>query len=71
MIMFLMSCKYLDMFLNKINEMLKKIKFGNNIKLQHLLLGYTIFDTTCIPLNMKGNKLLGMNSLFQNILNKL
>ena len=32
-----MSCKYLDMFWNKINEMLKKIKFKNNIRLQHLM----------------------------------
>ena len=39
-----MSCKYLDMFWNKINEMLKKIKFENNIRLQHLVFGYNIFD---------------------------
>ena len=41
---FFMSCKYLDMFWNKINEMLKKIKFENNIRLQHLVFGYNIFD---------------------------
>jgi hypothetical protein len=34
---FFMSCKYLDMFWNKINEMLKKVKFKNNIRLQHLV----------------------------------
>jgi hypothetical protein len=35
---FFMSCKYLDIFWNKINEMLKKVQFENNIKLQHLVL---------------------------------
>jgi hypothetical protein len=28
---FFMSCKYLDIFWNKINEMLKKVQFENNI----------------------------------------
>jgi hypothetical protein len=41
---FFMSCKYLDMFWNKINELLKEIKFENNIRLQHLVFGYNIFD---------------------------
>jgi len=96
------------MFWNKINEMLKKIKFENNIRLQHLVFGYKIFDKEYFHLNyfltilsfaiyksyyvseqktkkivvyllfknefqrkMKENKLLGMNSLFKNILNKL
>ena len=36
---FFMSCKYLNMFWNKINEMLNKIKFENNIRLQHLVFG--------------------------------
>ena len=40
---FFMSCKYLDIFWNKINEMLKKVQFENNIKLQHLVFGYKIF----------------------------
>jgi hypothetical protein len=37
---FFMSCKYLDIFWNKINEMLKKVQFENNIKLQHLVFVY-------------------------------
>jgi hypothetical protein len=41
---FFMSCKYLDIFWNKINEMLKKVQFENNIKLQHLVFEYKIFD---------------------------
>ena len=41
---FIMSYKYLDMFWNKINEMLKKIKFETNIRLQHLVFGYKIVD---------------------------
>jgi hypothetical protein len=32
------------MFWNKINEMLKEIKIENSIRLQHLVLGYKIFD---------------------------
>ena len=99
---FFMSCKYLDMFWNKINEMLKKMKFENNIRLQHLVFGYKIFDKEYFHLNyflailaltiytfyyvseqntkkidvyllfknefqrkMKENKLLGINSRFQ------
>jgi hypothetical protein len=30
-----MSCKYLDMFWNKINEVLKNVKFENNIWVQN------------------------------------
>ena len=41
---FFMSCKYLDIFWNKINEMLKTVQFENNIRLQHLVFGYKIFD---------------------------
>ena len=48
---FFMSCKYLDMFWNKINEMLKKIKFENNVILQHLEFGYNIFDKEYLHLN--------------------
>ena len=96
------------MFWNTINEMFKQVKFQNNIRLQHLVFGYKIFNKEYLHLNyflailaftiyksyyiseqktkkndvyllfknefqrkMKGNKLLGMNSLFQNILNKL
>ena len=88
--------------------MLKKVQFENNIKLQHLVFGYKIFDKEYFHLNyfltilgftiyksyyvseqktktidvyllsqnefqrkMKENKLLGMNSLFNQILNKL
>ena len=46
-----MSCKYLDIFWNKINEMLKKVQFENNIKLQHLVFGYKIFDKEYFHLN--------------------
>ena len=46
---FFMSCKYLDMFWNKINDLLKNLK-ENNIILQHLIFGYTIFDKECIHL---------------------
>jgi hypothetical protein len=90
------------MFWNKINEMLKKMKFENNIRLQHLVFGYKIFDKEYFHLNyflailaltiytfyyvseqntkkidvyllfknefqrkMKENKLLGINSRFQ------
>ena len=48
---FFMSCKYLDIFWNKINEMLKKVQFENNIRLQHLVFGYTIFDKEYFHLN--------------------
>ena len=48
---FFMSGKYLDMFWNKINEMLNKIKFENNIRLQHLVFGYKIFDKEYFRLN--------------------
>jgi hypothetical protein len=48
---FFMSCKYLDIFWNKINEMLKKVQFENNIKLQHLIFGYKIFDKEYFHLN--------------------
>ena len=88
--------------------MLKKVQFENNIRLQHLVFGYKIFDKEYFHLNyfltiltftiyksyyvseqktktidvyllfknefqrkMKENKLLGMNSLFNHILNKL
>jgi hypothetical protein len=43
---FFMSCKHLDIFWNKINEMLKKVQFENNIRLQHL-----IFDKEYVHLN--------------------
>ena len=92
---------------NKINEMLKKIKFENNIRLQHLVFGCNFFYIEYFHLNyfyyvgiynlqilflseqktkkidvyrlfknefqrkMKENKILGINSLFKNILNKL
>ena len=46
-----MSCKYLDIFWNKINEMLKKVQFENNIRLQHLVFGYKIFDKEYFHLN--------------------
>ena len=96
------------MLWNKINEIIKKIKFENNIRLQHLVFGYKIFDKEYFHLcyfiailaftiyksyyglgkitkkidvylliknefqrNMKENKILGINSLFKNILNKL
>ena len=48
---FLMSCKYLGKFWNKINEILKKIKFENNIRLQHLVSGYKTFDKEYFHLN--------------------
>ena len=48
---FLMSCKYLDIFWNKINEMLKKVQFENNIRLQHLVFGYIIFEKEYFHLN--------------------
>ena len=48
---FFMSCKYLDIFWNKINEMLKKVQFENNIKLQHLVFGYKIFNKEYFYLN--------------------
>ena len=88
--------------------MLKKVQFENNIRLQHLVFGYKIFDKEYFHLNylftiltftiyksyyvseqktqtidvyllfknefqrkMKENKLLGMNSLFNHISNKL
>ena len=103
-----MSCKYLDIFWNKIKEMLKKVQFENNIRLQHLVFGYKTFDKEYFHLHylltiltftiyksyyvseqktktidvyllyknefqrkMKENKLLGMNSLFNHISNKL
>jgi hypothetical protein len=96
------------MFWNKINEMLTKVKFENNIRLQHLVFGYKFFDKEYFHLNdflailtftiyksyyvseqktkkidvyllfknefqrkMKENKFLGINSLFNHILNKL
>ena len=46
-----MSCKYLDIFWNKIKEMLKKVQFENNIRLQHLVFGYKIFDKEYFHLN--------------------
>ena len=46
-----MSCKYLDIFWNKINEMLKKVQFENNIRLQLLVFGYKIFDKEYFHLN--------------------
>ena len=46
---FFMSCKYLDIFWNKINEMLKKVQFENNIRLKDLVFGYKIFDRICSP----------------------
>jgi hypothetical protein len=48
---FFMSCKYLDMFWNKINEVLKKVKFENNMRLQHLVFGYKILDKEYFHLN--------------------
>jgi len=39
------------MFWNKINEMLKKIKFENNIRIQHLVFGYNIFDKEYVHLS--------------------
>jgi hypothetical protein len=88
--------------------MLKKVQFENNIRFQHLVFGYKIFDKEYFHLNyfltilaftiyksyyvseqntktidvyllfkneferkMKENKLQGMNSLFNHILNKL
>ena len=104
---FFMSCKYLDIFWNKINEMLKKVQFENNIRFKDLVFGYKIFDRIFSPKlffnyigiynlqtyyvseqktktidvyllfknefqrKMKENKLLGMNSLFNHILNKM
>ena len=48
---FFMSCKYLDIYWNKINEMFKKVQFENNIRLQHLVFGYKIFDKEYFHLN--------------------
>ena len=39
------------MFWNKMNEMLKEIKIENSIRLQHLVLGYKIFDKEYFHLN--------------------
>ena len=46
-----MSCKYLHMLWNKINDMRKKIKFENNIRLQHLVFEYNIFDKEYFHIN--------------------
>jgi hypothetical protein len=46
-----MSFKYLHMLWNKINDMRKKIKFENNIRLQHLVFGYNIFDKEYFHIN--------------------
>ena len=48
---FFMSCKYLHMLWNKINDMRKKIKFENNIRLQHLVFEYNIFDKEYFHIN--------------------
>ena len=48
---FFMSGKYLDMFWNKINEVLKNVKFENNMRLQHLVFGYKILDKEYFHLN--------------------
>ena len=39
------------MFWNKINEMKKKIKSENNIRLQHLIFGYNLFYKEYFHLN--------------------
>ena len=75
---------------------MKKVKFENNIRPQHLVFGYNIFGNEYVHLNyfliilafiiyksyyvseqnefqrkMKENKLLGINALFNHLLNKL
>ena len=100
---FFMSCKYLHMLWNKINDMLKKNQIWKqyqtstfSIWIQHFwqrILShkqlFTIYKSYYVSgkktkkidvyllfknefqRNMKENKILGKNSLFKNILNKL
>ena len=41
---FFLSCKFLNEFWGKINNLFKNVKFEVNISLKHLVFGYKIFD---------------------------